>query len=55
MLYGMSLGATSANDADDDGDNEGVGGVGTRLVPVGKRVSFSFFVWDSFNWLLICV
>ena len=38
MVYGMSLGATAA-DADEE-EGEGVGaGVGTRLVPVGERVS----------------
>jgi hypothetical protein len=38
MLYGMSLGATTADADDEDGDGAGAG-VGTRLVPAGKRVS----------------
>jgi hypothetical protein len=44
MVYGMSLGATAA----DDEEGEGGGGFGTRLVPTGKRVSFFL----SFNFEL---
>jgi hypothetical protein len=52
MVFGQALGAT-ATDADEDGD-EGVGGasgLGTRVVPAGKRVSPFHHISSGIMWL----